>query len=77
MLKFIDDIPLLALIVISLFLGTAPLGSQPHLIEKLLMLFSGTLSKPIDIFDLFLHATPVILLAIKLFRMFKKKWATR
>lgn len=73
MLKFIDNIPLLALIIIALLLATAPLGSQPHLIEKTEMLFSGELVKPIDIFDLFLHSTPIILLLIKLFRMAKQK----
>jgi hypothetical protein len=72
MLKIIDNIPLPALIIIALFLGIAPLGSQPHLVEKTLMLFSGELVKPIDIFDLFLHSTPIILLAIKLIRIAKK-----
>ena len=33
------------------------------------MLAAGTLSRPIDIFDLVLHATPVLLLAAKLIRM--------
>jgi hypothetical protein len=33
------------------------------------MLVAGELVKPIDIFDLFLHGAPVVLLAIKLFRM--------
>jgi hypothetical protein len=38
-------------------------------VEKLAMLFNGTLSKPIDIFDLLLHGTPWVLLAIKLIRL--------
>jgi hypothetical protein len=37
-------------------------------LEKLGMLFSGELSKPIDIFDLLLHGTPWVLLAVKLVR---------
>jgi hypothetical protein len=33
------------------------------------MLIDGTLSRPIDIFDLLMHSTPVILLVLKLVRM--------
>jgi hypothetical protein len=32
------------------------------------MLFAGTLAKPIDIFDLVLHAAPFVLLIAKLLR---------
>lgn len=32
------------------------------------MLFAGTLSRPIDIFDLFLHGVPLVLLVLKLMR---------
>jgi hypothetical protein len=35
------------------------------------MLAAGELIKPIDIFDLFLHGTPAVLLIIKLLRMRK------
>ncbi len=57
------------LIIIALTLGLAPFSPQPHVVEKLAMLFNGTLSKPIDIFDLLLHGTPWVLLAIKLIRL--------
>jgi len=53
------------LIVLALTLGLAPFFPQPHLVEKLRMLFSGTLSRPIDIFDLALHAAPWVLLLYK------------
>ena len=53
------------LIVAAVALGLAPFVPEPHLVEKLRMLFSGELSRPIDIFDLFLHGTPVALLLIK------------
>jgi hypothetical protein len=33
------------------------------------MLAAGTLAKPIDIFDLFLHGSPVALLLLKFARM--------
>lgn len=69
MQKLIDKIPMSLLVVLAVLLGSAPIMPQPHLIEKLGMLFDGTLSKPIDIFDLFMHATPVVLLAIRLVRV--------
>ena len=67
--SFIDKTSLAAFLVIALTLGLAPFTPQPHIVEKLAMLVNGELSKPIDIFDLFLHGTPWALLAIKLFRM--------
>jgi hypothetical protein len=36
------------------------------------MLAAGTLVRPIDIFDLFLHGTPLVLLVLKLFRESKQ-----
>jgi hypothetical protein len=47
-------------------LALAPFAPEPHLWEKLKMLFAGTLTRPIDIFDLFLHGTPLLLLLLKL-----------
>ena len=67
-MKFIDKLPLIPLVMISIMLGLAPFVPEPHLWEKLKMLASGELSKPIDIFDLLMHGTPAILLAIKLTR---------
>jgi hypothetical protein len=55
-------------IVIVATLGLAPFSPQPHVVEKAAMLLNGTLSKPIDIFDLVLHGTPWVLLAVKLTR---------
>lgn len=68
-MKWIDKIPLGTLIIIALALGLAPFSPEPHLWQKLKMLFTGTLSKPIDIFDLLMHGTPVVLLIIKGIRM--------
>jgi len=53
------------LIVLCLTLGLAPFFPQPHLVEKLRMLFSGTLVRPIDIFDLAMHGAPWVALGIK------------
>lgn len=63
LLKSIDT-PLL--VIIALLLGLAPFSPQPHLVEKVQMLLSGELSRPIDIFDLFFHSLPLLLLALKL-----------
>ena len=69
MMKLIDNLPLTALLLVALTLGLAPFSPQPHIVEKLGMLFDGSLSRPIDIFDLLLHGAPWILLALKLARM--------
>ncbi|HPD91618.1 MAG: RND transporter [Rhodobacter sp.] len=69
MLEVLDRMPLAPLALAALALGLAPFFPEPHLWEKLKMLVAGTLSRPIDIFDLVLHATPVVLLAAKLIRM--------
>jgi hypothetical protein len=45
------------------------------LIEKLRMLSQGTLSRPIDIFDLFYHLAPMVLLGIRLERMRRARQA--
>ena len=68
-LKWIDDLPLVLLIIAALLLGLAPFKPEPHLWQKLKMLFDGSLTRPIDIFDLFLHGSAPVLLAIKLVRM--------
>ncbi len=68
-MSWIDGLPLPLLLVVALLLGLAPFRPEPHLWEKLKMLAAGTLVRPIDIFDLLLHATPVVLLLLKLGRM--------
>jgi hypothetical protein len=70
-MKWLDKIPLTTLVVIALLLGLAPFAPEPHLWQKLKMLAAGELIKPIDIFDLFLHGAPAVLLIIKLLRMRK------
>lgn len=73
MLNWIDRLPLNILVVAALLLGLAPFSPEPHLWQKLKMLADGTLSRPIDIFDLVLHGTPATLLAIRLLRMAGKR----
>jgi hypothetical protein len=69
MMKWLDRIPLGSLAIAALLLGLAPFSPEPHLWQKLKMLADGSLVKPIDIFDLFMHGTPALLLSIKLVRM--------
>jgi len=72
MREFLAKIPFHILLLISLTLGLAPFVPEPHVWEKLKMLADGTLSRPIDIFDLFLHGTPWVLLILKMaFGQFK------
>jgi hypothetical protein len=73
MTSFLDGIPWIFLIVLCLTLGLAPFVPEPHLVEKLKLLFSGGLNRPIDIFDLFMHATPFLLLLLKIVRHFMLK----
>jgi hypothetical protein len=65
-MKWIENIPLILILPVAVFLALAPFHPEPHLWEKLKMLFDGTLSRPIDIFDLFLHGTPLVILLLKL-----------
>ncbi len=64
--NILNRIPLSILIVLCLSLGLAPFTPEPHLWEKLKMLASGALTKPLDIFDLLLHGSPWLLLIFKL-----------
>jgi hypothetical protein len=64
--SLLAGIPLWAVIFLCLTLGLAPFTPEPHIWEKLKMLAAGTLVRPIDIFDLLLHAAPFVLLVLKL-----------
>ncbi len=65
---WLDRFPFKLLLALALWLAVAPIVPEPHLIEKLRMLSQGTLTQPIDIFDLLLHTTPLVLLAVRLWR---------
>jgi len=67
---WLDKLPLVVFIFLALTLGLAPFLPEPHIWEKLKMLFAGTLTRPLDIFDFFWHLAPWILLVIKLVRMY-------
>ncbi len=68
MWSFLDKIPYSILIIAAILLLLAPFRPMPHVVEKLIMLKNGTLNRPIDIFDLFYHLIPTILLALKILK---------
>jgi hypothetical protein len=55
-------------------MAVAPINPEPHLVEKTRMLLQGQLTRPLGIFDLLYHLAPMVLLAIKVWRMVKSKW---
>jgi hypothetical protein len=69
MLKWVDKLPVKPLLVVAVFFALVPFQPEPHLFEKLRMLSEGTLTRPIDIFDLFMHSLPALLLVIRLIRI--------
>lgn len=66
--RFLKKIPYSALIIFSVIMLLMPFKPMPHVMEKILMIRDGTLHKPIDIFDLFYHCMPLIILALKFIR---------
>ena len=68
-MQFIDAIPLSIALLAALTLGLMPFIPEPHLFQKLRMVADGTLRRPLDLFDLMLHAAPWVLLIVKLARM--------
>jgi len=72
-MKWLDRIPLIWLVLIAGWLAVAPVVPEPHLIEKLRMLRNGTLVRPLDIFDLLMHSAPLLLLAVRLGREWKRR----
>ena len=65
MIALIQKIPYSVLIPFTILMLLAPIRPMPHVLEKLIMLKQGTLTRPIDIFDLFYHLAPLILLVAK------------
>lgn len=68
-LTVLDGLPWSYIVIACLTLGLAPFFPEPHLWEKLKMLGAGTLVRPIDIFDLLLHAAPFLVALAKLAAM--------
>lgn len=72
-MKWLDRLSLPLILFVAVFLALAPFSPEPHLWQKLKMLFAGTLTQPLDMFDLLWHVAPLVLLALKLGRIFSQK----
>ncbi|MCP5370240.1 MAG: RND transporter [Hyphomicrobiales bacterium] len=72
MLAWLDKIPRNVLIIGALLLGLAPFVPEPHLWQKVKMLAAGTLTRPLDIFDLLWHGLLPVLLVVRLVRDYRR-----
>lgn len=75
MKRFLRHLNYPVLMVGILLLGLAPFQPEPHLVEKWRMLRHGELTRPLDIFDLFFHLDPTLLLLAKL--AVERPWRSR
>ena len=64
--KLFRQIPWVFLIPTAILFALTPFRPEPHLMEKLRLLSNGQLIRPVDIFDLFMHGTPLLLVFGKL-----------
>ena len=71
MWAILDKISYRVIIPLAILMFLAPFRPMPHALEKLNMLLNGTLSRPIDIFDLFFHLIPAFILLLKGIRSFR------
>ena len=72
-MNFINHFSFPVLIILTILMGMAPFGAEPHLIEKWNMLMAGTLIRPLDIFDFIMHSAPIMLLLLKTVLWVKQK----
>jgi hypothetical protein len=70
MWALIDKLSYAVIIPLAVLMLLAPFRPMPHVLEKLNMLMNGTLSRPVDIFDLFFHLIPALIVLLKLYRSF-------
>jgi hypothetical protein len=71
MLNRLDRLPWIWLLLLAAWMAIAPITPEPHLLEKLRLLLQGALRRPVDVFDLAMHATPLLLVALKLWRQLR------
>jgi hypothetical protein len=73
MWNLLDKIQYPILIGMAAFMLLAPFTPMPHVLDKMIMLKNGTLTRPVDIFDLFFHLIPSVALVLKVYRQYRKK----
>ena len=64
-MAWLDHIAWKWLLLLAVWMAVAPITPEPHLVEKLRLLSQGSLTRPMDIFDLFFHLAPLGLVALK------------
>ncbi|MBR9842808.1 MAG: RND transporter [Rhodobacteraceae bacterium] len=72
-MKWLDKLSWFEVTLVALLLGLAPFVPEPHIWEKLKMLAAGTLVRPLDWFDMIMHGTPFLVLALKGVRQLRQK----
>jgi hypothetical protein len=65
--------PYRILIPLALLMAVLPISPEPHLLQKLRMLSEGALTRPIDIFDLFWHSWPMLVIGIRVIAEYRKR----
>ena len=73
MLSWLERLPWTWLLLLAAWMAIAPITPEAHLVEKLRLLVQGALVRPLDIFDLAMHATPLLLVALKLWRQWRAR----
>ncbi|MDQ6990152.1 MAG: hypothetical protein Q9M11_00280 [Mariprofundaceae bacterium] len=67
-MTWLDDISYIFLIAASIVMAMMPFQPEPHLVEKYHMWQAGELHQLLDIFDVFWHLLPTLLLMVKIAR---------
>jgi len=68
MVAILDKLSYWVIVPLAILMFLAPFRPMPHALEKLSMLIEGNLYRPIDIFDLFFHLAPTLVLLLKIYR---------
>lgn len=76
-MAWVDRTPVWLFVVLVATLGLSPWVPEPHIAEKVRWLLAGELARPMDVFDLVLHAVPWLLLGLKLGRETWKDFGPR
>lgn len=63
-MTWVRNLPWPLVVIACLTLGLTPF-TPPHVVEKLGMLAAGTLTRPLDWFDLLMHGAPWVVAALK------------
>lgn len=68
LLQRLDRLPRGGLWAFAFVMLGAPFVPEPHLMEKARMLLAGTLTRPLDAFDVLWHLAPALLAALQAWR---------